>query len=153
MCDLRGELKCISTEGEAFPRGSAELVPVGCHLKGPTSRAVHHISSLRASLGSTVGCSSCTTGNGPSKLSQPSHFLAFQWVLSATGGTVRRQARGYDFWPAGICSSLLISETLYGCGKFQSHSKPLEFQTVARGFETHRVNWDFCGINEKMRGS
>lgn len=39
-------------------------------------------------------------------------------------------------------------ETLYRCGKFLSDSKPLEFQTVASGLETHKVNLDFCGIKE-----
>ena len=72
--------------------------------------------------------------------------MAF-WDFCQQQGTVWRGKR-IRFLARSNLFLIVDWETLYGCGKFLSDSKPLEFQTVAWGLETHKVNLDFCGINE-----
>ena len=71
----------------------------------------------------------------------------FFFFLSATRDSAERSRR-IRFLARSNLFLIVDWETLYGCGKFLSDSKPLEFQTVAWGLETHKVNLDFCGINE-----
>lgn len=67
-----------------------------------------------------------------SAASEPSYsgFL-FSFSLSATSNSVKKSKEQAKQFLAHPCLFLIVDlETLYGCGKFLSDSKPLEFETA-----------------------
>lgn len=90
----------------------------------------------------------CTTRSGSVLTITAPHTVAFwDFFCQQQGDSVERGKR-IRFLAHSNLFLIADWETLYGCGKFLSDSKPLEFQTVAWGLETHKVNLDFCSINE-----
>ena len=67
-----------------------------------------------------------------------------RFLVSLTRDSVETGKRIQSLAPSNLFP--IVDWETYGCGKFLSDSKPLEFQTVARGFETHKVNSIFCRI-------
>ena len=79
----------------------------------------------------------------------PNHWsnilFRVHWIFVCNSGECG-EGRGYNtiqFLPLNNLFLIVDWETLYGCGKFLSDSKPLEFKTVGWGLETRKVNLGF----------